>query len=67
MRVSVAVPAATPVPLRPTGEPETATLAVMVSVPDTGPAAVGENTTLMVHEAPAANESGMAPQVPPPG
>jgi hypothetical protein len=38
----------TPVPLRPTGEPVTATLPVMVAVPVAAPAAVGENRTVMV-------------------
>jgi hypothetical protein len=54
--------AATPVPLRPTGEPFTATFAVIVRVWFTVPAAVGEKTTLMVQFEPAAR---VVPQVPP--
>ena len=53
---------ATPVPLSATGEPATATLARMVRVPLSAPAAVGENTTLMVQVAPAAR---VVVQVPP--
>ena len=61
--VSVAArTSATPVPLSATGEPVTATLAKMLSVPDTAPVAVGVNTTLMVQVAPAAR---VAVQVPP--
>ena len=47
VRVAVTTPA-TPVPLRPTGEPVTVTLPVMVSVAFTRPGAVGENATLIV-------------------
>ena len=49
--VSVAAGApATPVPVRATGEPVTATLAAMIAVPAgvTAPSAVGENATLIV-------------------
>src|SRR5271169_2111423 len=52
----------TPVPLSATGEPVTATLAKMVSVPDAAPVAVGVNTTLMVQVAPVAR---VVVQVPP--
>jgi len=54
--------AATPVPLRATGEPLTVTLAVMVTVPVFAPAVVGENVTVIVQLAPAAK---VVPQVPP--
>jgi hypothetical protein len=54
--------AATPVPLRATGEPVIVTLPVIVSVALTSPVAVGENTTLIVQVAPAAK---VAVQVPP--
>jgi hypothetical protein len=50
------------VPVKLTGEPVTSTLPVMVTVPVAGPAAVGENTTLMVQVAPATK---VAPQKPP--
>lgn len=52
----------TPVPLRETGEPLTATLAVMVTLPATGPGAAGENTMLIVQLPPAVN---VVPQEPP--
>src|ERR1700730_9880912 len=54
---------ATPVPLSATGDPVTATLARMVTVPLYDCAAVGANVTLMVQVAPAAK---VVPQVPPP-
>jgi hypothetical protein len=53
---------AAPVPLSETGEPATATLAVMVAVPVAAPVAVGVNTTLMVQVVVAAK---VAPHVPP--
>jgi hypothetical protein len=58
------VPGATPVPLKLTGDPVTATLPVIVSVPVTLAAggAMGEKTTLMVQVAPKAS---VAPHVPP--
>src|ERR1035441_2026392 len=56
------ITAATPVPLSDTGEPATATLAVIGSVAGTEPAAVGLKTTVMVQVVPAAK---VAPQVPP--
>src|SRR3981189_3857986 len=47
--VSVAAGApATPVPVRATGDPVTATFAAIVAVPATAPSAVGENATLIV-------------------
>src|ERR1700756_2169568 len=46
------ITAATPFPLRTTGEPLTVTFAVMVRLPVTAPVAVGENTTLIVQVAP---------------
>ena len=52
-----------PVPVRPTGEPVTPTLAVMVAVPVEAPTAVGEKTTLMVQVAPP--PASVAAQVPP--
>src|SRR6516165_4710426 len=57
-----AITGATPVPVSPTGEPVTATLARIVRVPVTVPRAVGVNTTLMVQVAPFAR---VAVQVPP--
>src|SRR5258707_13041123 len=57
----------TPVPLRPTGEPVTATLALMVNVPVDAPAAVGVNTTLIVQlPVTTLRVAGAGPQVPPP-
>jgi hypothetical protein len=53
---------AIPVPVRVTGEPVTATFAVMVAVPVAAPVAVGENTTAMVQVAAGAS---VAVQVPP--
>jgi hypothetical protein len=50
------------VPVWVTGEPKTGTFAVMASVAGTAPSDVGENTTLIVHEAPAAK---VVVQVPP--
>jgi hypothetical protein len=51
-------------PVRVTGEPETATLAVMVRLPLVVPVVAGAvNTTLIVQVAAAAS---VAPQVPPP-
>src|SRR5271169_3666735 len=47
-----AITGATPVPLSATGEPATATLAKMVSVPVVAPSDVGVNTTVMVQVAP---------------
>jgi len=61
VKVSVPCAAATPVPLRATGEPVTGTLAVMVNVADAEPAAFGENTTVIV-QLPGAN---VVVQVPP--
>ena len=55
--------AVTPFPVRVTGEPVTATFAVMVSVAFTVPIAVGVNLTLIV-QVPAAGGK-VAPQVPP--
>ena len=60
VRLAVAVPSM-PVPVRVTGEPETGTSAVMVSMPETVPAKVGENTTLIVHEAPTGNVAAQVP------
>ena len=57
-------PGVVPVPLNPTGEPETATLAVIVAVPLAGAGgAVGEKTTLIVQVDVAAR---VAVQVPAP-
>ena len=52
----------TPVPLSVTGEPVTATLALIVRLPFTRPVAVGENTTLIVQVLLAAS---VVPHVPP--
>src|SRR5258708_25671566 len=63
--VGVSVAAITgviPVPLSPTGEPATATLAVMVTVPVFAPVVVGENAMVIVQVAPAFKA---AKQVPP--
>ena len=61
--VTVAVcVAARPVPVRATGEPVTATLPVIVTVPVEATAEVGENTTLMV-QVELAGKAGL--QVPP--
>jgi hypothetical protein len=57
----------TPVPLRDTGEPVTATLAVIVALPVVGPLAVGANTTLIVQEAPAASVPVQEPAAVPVG
>src|SRR4029077_2850477 len=54
--------AATPVPVRLTGEPVTGTLAVIVTVPLAVVVFVGVNTTLMEQLAPAFK---VAPQLPP--
>src|SRR5712671_5220422 len=54
---------ATPVPERPTGEPVTGTLAVMVTDPVAAPSTVGEKDTVIVHVAAAGGR--VAPQVPP--
>ncbi len=61
--VTDAVPRATPVPLRSTGEPLIVALDVIVRVAETSPLAFGENTTLMV-QLPVAGVS-VAPHVPP--
>ena len=61
LTVAVCV-AAMPVPERETGEPVTATLAVMVTVPVEATAVVGEKTTPMVQVEFAAS---VAAQVPP--
>jgi hypothetical protein len=53
VRVAVIV-AAIPVPLNDTGEPVTATLPVMASVPVAAPGVVGLKTTRMVQLAPPA-------------
>ena len=53
---------ATPVPVSVTGEPVTATLPVIVTVPFAAPVAVGENTTLIVQLPPAPS---VAVQLPP--
>jgi hypothetical protein len=55
--------AATPVPLSATGEPETGTFAVIVTVPVAGVVLAGVNTTVIVQVA-AAGVS-VTPQVPP--
>src|SRR4029077_7160841 len=52
----------TPFPLRATGEPLTPTLAVIVTLPATGPGAVGENTMLIVQLPAAVN---VVPHEPP--
>src|SRR5215470_7486953 len=52
----------TPLPLSGTGGFVTGTLAVTVNEPVAGPAAFGENTTLIVQEL---SEARVAPQVPP--
>jgi hypothetical protein len=57
------VTAATPVPLNVTGDPVTATLAAIESVPLAAPGgATGENVTVIVQVLPAAR---VAPHVPP--
>ena len=61
--VKLTIAAAVPVPLSVTGEPATVALDVIVNVAGTAPAAVGENTTLIV-QAPVAVVN-VAPQVPP--
>ena len=61
LTVAVCV-ATTPVPERATGEPVTATLAVMVTFPVEATAVAGEKTTLMVQVELAAK---VAAQVPP--
>jgi hypothetical protein len=53
---------AAPVPLKETADPVTLTLALIVSVPAKGPAAVGVNTTLIVQVDAAFN---VVPHVPP--
>jgi len=55
--------ATAPVPVNDTGEPVTAALEVMVTVPTAGPVDVGESTTLIVQV--PANTVNVAPQVPP--
>ena len=57
----------TPVPVSATGEPCTATLAVMASEPGAAPVAVGENCTLIVQVAPAAKVPPQPPPAPPAG
>src|SRR6202035_125440 len=68
MRVHVAgaklalITGVAPVPVNVTGDPVTATLAVMVNVPFAGPTAVGGNVTVIVQVEGGAN---VAPQLPP--
>lgn len=59
--IEVSVGVATPAPVRLTGDPETGTLAVIVTEPLYGVAAVGLNTMLIVQLAPAFR---LPPQVP---
>jgi hypothetical protein len=58
---------ARPVPLNATGEPVTVTFAVMVAVPVAAPAAVGENTTLIVQVDAAARSPVQVPPAEPVG
>ena len=51
--------AATPVPVRDTGEPLTATLAVIVAVPFAAPRLLGEDLTLIVQVVAASRRSAV--------
>ena len=66
LTVAVCV-AAMPVPVRETGEPVTATLPVIVTVPVEATAVVGEKTTLMVQVEPTAKVAAQLPPARPVG